>query len=257
MKRCFFLFLFSLVAFLSGCSLIFNDETTSDNNDTRDGNPPDASDPAGANENGGASDPTGGDDTNEPPDGTDTNTPPPEPTTETYLIAYSHDDVEQNVSDGAMDLYGVELDIAPDFWVGLRYDIGNIPQNATIDSAFLSFRRRSDTTATTNATISIQNSVSPADFTASVNNLSERDLLSTSVPWNNIESWNQDDLYMSPNIKTLIQPLVSFSNWSASSSIVIIVKTTLGYRSSRSFNSSQDGVPNHGPTLTITYTENE
>jgi hypothetical protein len=64
------------------------------------------------------------------------------------FVSTGNDDAEQRVSTGAMDLTSSDLEITIDGtnnqFIGIRFDVVNIPKGVIIDSAFIQFATKGD-----------------------------------------------------------------------------------------------------------------
>jgi len=74
--------------------------------------------------------------------------------------------------------------------VGMRFTTINIPQGATIDSAYIQFTVDETDTETTNLTIKGHDVDNSSTFTTTNKDISNRTPTTASVAWNSIPSWS-------------------------------------------------------------------
>jgi hypothetical protein len=186
-------------------------------------------------------------------------------------IEDSADDVEETRFDGFLKMYSSDLELgdadffdfmnkAPSYGffdrmfsaqkVGLRFQDIQIPQGATITSAYLEFTVDETTTRTTVVTISGEASDDAEPFDGwGFYDLSRRPLTDASVSWD-VPAWTQvDDQHQTPDIKAIVQEIVNRPGWSSGASMVFSIDGT-GRRVAKSY----DGDPAAAPLLHITYT---
>jgi len=134
--------------------------------------------------------------------------------------------------------------------VGVRFQDIQVPQGATITSAYLVFTSNETDSQTTTVTIYGEASDNAAPFDDwTPYDLSNRTMTNASVDWN-IPAWDQMGAqHQSPDIKAIVQEIVNRPGWSAGSSMVF----SLG-GSGRRVATSYDGDPAAAPVLHITYT---
>ncbi len=103
---------------------------------------------------------------------------------------------------------GGEATPAADYRVGLRFQTVNIPQGATIEKAYLEFAASANNSSNASYTISAAKVGHEMAFSAEANNLGKRELLTTTVPWENVPAWKSGERYQSAELKTLMQSVV-------------------------------------------------
>ncbi|MGZ8220901.1 MAG: hypothetical protein ACXWT0_04545, partial [Methylobacter sp.] len=168
----------------------------------------------------------------------------------------SSDDAEQFVSNGVMDLPSSDLELtleASNQIVGLRFNLVNIPQGATIDSATIQFTVDEVNTAeVTSLTIHGHADDNAPTFTAAASNISSRPTTAASVLWDPVPGWTTVGLagpgQKTPDLKAVIQEIVSRSGWGSGNSLVVIINGS-GKRVARAFN----GVAAAAPLLHVDY----
>lgn len=135
--------------------------------------------------------------------------------------------------------------------VGMRFNNLNIPQGATITSAYIQFTADASIGVDPcNLNIRGEASDNAAAFTTDLGNISSRPTTSASVLWSP-PSWNADDheaAQLTSNIAAVIQEIVNRGGYAAGNSIVIIIDGE-GKRTAKSY----DGSDSHAPILCVTY----
>jgi len=157
-----------------------------------------------------------------------------------------------NVFD-TMSAYGFFEDMSEDQKVGLRFQNVQIPQGATITSAYLEFTTDETDSQETIVTIYGEDSDDAAPFNAwGFYDLSSRPLTDASVEWN-IPAWTQvGEQHQSPDIKSIVQEIVNRSGWSSGASMVFTIDGS-GRRVAESYEGDADAAP----VLHITYTTSQ
>ena len=209
-----------------------------------------------------------------PPTPTPTPSPPPGSGALDIRIQDGGDDVEETQFDGYMKMSSSDLELgSADFFdfmntmpiyglyglfdnmgtaqtVGLRFQNVNIPQGATITSAYLEFTVDETNSLTTIVTIYGEDSDDAAPFNSwGFYDLGTRPMTEATVEWD-IPAWNQvDEQQQSPDIKSIIQEIVNRPGWSSGSSMVFAIEGT-GRRVAKSY----DGDSTAAPLLHVTYT---
>ena len=181
----------------------------------------------------------------------------------TSRVSASSDDAEQRGSNatsspGGMYLNSSDLELVRDGssrgnqLIGMRFRGLNIPQGATITSAYVQFTTDETNSGTTNLTIRGEDSNNASAFTSSNGNISSRALTSASVAWNNVPAWNRvgqaSSNQRTPDLKTIIQEIVNRNAWQSGNAMVIIISGT-GERTAESY----DGSASNAPLLVVNY----
>jgi len=147
------------------------------------------------------------------------------------IIATSSDDAGQEQD--AMDaLYDDDLDIG---WegdpekmfivtAGLRFQNISIPQDATIDSAFVVFCSHEGKSAEDTAKITIYGEASDNAQTYNLEELiTSRPATAASVYWQIQEEWGLWEFYRTPDLKTIIQEIVDRPGWAWGNSLALVM----------------------------------
>ncbi len=186
----------------------------------------------------------------------------------------STDDAEQflkkpannSLPANATDTTGGDLDLAYDTLnrtqqlVGLRFRDLNIPQGATIESAYIQFKSDEDYAHTTFPKLTIKaeaNPNAPTFVEGAVNNISDRPVTVAQVTWlpqlwgdeNTADAANEEE--RSPDLSALVQEVVDNPAWNASSALVFILSGEPDSTAHRAATSHED---TDGPAqLFVTY----
>ncbi|MCB0579476.1 MAG: hypothetical protein KDD10_09240, partial [Phaeodactylibacter sp.] len=178
------------------------------------------------------------------------------PLTACSRVSASNDDAEERAS-GDISLTSSDLEMSNDpsngdQTVGMRFNGLNIPQGATIVSAYIQFA--TDETNNVNPCQLIiygQDSDDALTFTNNDFDITNRPRTSASVTWEPadwlIRGYAGDD-ERTPDISAVIQEIVNRSGYAVGSSIAIIIDGT-GQRTAEAF----DGSPATAPELCVEY----
>jgi len=149
-----------------------------------------------------------------------------------YEVSENNDDAEERKSDGKMYLNDHDLDLEPDFLVGLRWDNINIPQGASIASADIQFTAE-DEDATPSAIYTIYGQmIDDAPAFSNINyDISSRDISRTvaEVTWSNVPPWDEGEISedtRTPDISNIIEEIVGRPGWVSGNAFVIIIRGT-------------------------------
>lgn len=165
-------------------------------------------------------------------------------------VSAGANDAEQRVNDGYMYLGSTDLELVtdPDITnglqsVGLRFNVVDIPQGATITNAYLEFQV--DETSSENTSLVFRGHAADNSeaFTNAAYNISNRPKTSASVSWNNISAWNTVGAKVqSPNLVSVIQEIVNRGSWASGNSLSIIINGS-GRRVSTAFEAGSPSAP--------------
>ncbi len=148
-------------------------------------------------------------------------------TGELIIVNTSSDDAEQEhdamdaLTDDDLDM-GWEGEPEKLFIVtaGLRFQNITIPQNATIDSAYLRFCSHEGKTAEDVANLTIVGEASDNAATYDLENLiTARPQTTASVEWTVAEEWGLWEFYRSPDIAPVVQEIVNRAGWYSGNSM--------------------------------------
>ncbi|UTA48310.1 metallophosphoesterase [Simiduia sp. 21SJ11W-1] len=168
-------------------------------------------------------------------------------------ISNGNDDAEQR-ADGSMYFNSTDIELVYDGGnqtVGLRFQDIAVPKGATITNAHIQFTTDETNSNSTSLTIRAEATNSAAAFANSSHNISSRATTNASVNWQP-STWTNVGAAGSgqrtPNLKQLVQEVVSRNGWSSGNEMAFII-TGSGERTAESY----DGASNQAPLLTIEY----
>ncbi|MGI9289837.1 MAG: PKD domain-containing protein [Gammaproteobacteria bacterium] len=172
-------------------------------------------------------------------------------------VAQSSDDAEELVdaspsrgyATGHVTVNNSDLELGEDTsWhggaqeVGIRFQNIDIPQGATINTAWLEFIAEDSDNDPTMVTIRAQDSDNAATFTNTAFNISDRPDTSASVDWT-IEAWSSTGVqHFTPELATVVQEVVDRAGWQANNSMAFLIAGS-GIRSAESWNGSASKAP--------------
>ncbi|NVJ60249.1 MAG: DUF5011 domain-containing protein [Gammaproteobacteria bacterium] len=170
-------------------------------------------------------------------------------------IDNGNDDVEQR-TDGSMYSNSSDIELVNDNGdqiVGLRFNNLTIPQNAVIKNAYLQFTADETNSGATVLQIRAHAADNAPVFGTTSNNLSQRNLTSTSVSWSPA-AWNSvgesSSAQRTPSLSGVIQQIVNRSGWNSGNSIAFVISGS-GERTAESF----EGSSSNAAKLIIEYTD--
>ena len=163
-----------------------------------------------------------------------------------FQVSASANDAEEK-SDDTMDLTSGDLDFGDKPNNGMIFTGVNIPQGATINSAYLQFTADSDNqNNTANYTIKGEDINNASSFTSTYGNISGRSFTSSSVSWN-VPAWNtageSDDNHKTPDLSSVIQEIVDRNDWSSGNNLALYVTGISGKRSAVSYDADAQKAP--------------
>ncbi|MFT5670104.1 MAG: MSHA biogenesis protein MshQ [Glaciecola sp.] len=181
--------------------------------------------------------------------------------TEQVRVNSGNNDAEELVSDGDMSRSSTDLEFGYDDHagglqiVGMLFESINIPQGATISSAYIEFVTDETDSGTTNLVIFGEDNESPTIFTNSDDNISDRTKTSASVNWTPAAWNNVNELQQTSDISVIIQEIVNRPGWAANNDVVIIIEPGSGCTSSSCERTaeSHDGDSDEAPLLVVEY----
>jgi len=179
----------------------------------------------------------------------------------TYSVKNSSDDAEEG-ENGSMYLNSSDLELIFDSYanqnnqvVGIRFQNIHLPKHTIIDSAYIQFTVDEEDSEKdpTNLILFGEKNANAKPFEEIVKNISDRPLTQAFVEWNNIPLWpirgKSGKDQRTPNLKEVIQEIVSMKDWDLLHALNIVVKGE-GKRVAESF----DGDAKSAPRLIIDYT---
>lgn len=174
-------------------------------------------------------------------------------------VAQQQDDAEEHVSDGTVLLDGSDdLDLG-EFEggdasiVGIRFQDINIPQGATITSAYIEFVAVDNESAATSITIWGQDANFTEQFSSTPHDVSSRPNTAASVSWHIPGStpWTAGTTYQTPDLSSIIQEIVNRSGWVKGNSMAFKFSGS-GKRDAKSYD-----YPAEAPQLHVEFTPEE
>lgn len=157
----------------------------------------------------------------------------------TNINVYSYtDDAEEYQSGGYTWRSSSDLDIGNSggsaTYVGMRFYNVPIPKGAKIVSAYIEFQAYYDSAVNpsgeavtapedTNFTIWVEDTDDAESFQDVNYGISSRPHLATTVAWSNVPHWTAGSKYQTPDLTSLIQPIVDRNGWVDGSSIGIMI----------------------------------
>lgn len=167
-------------------------------------------------------------------------------------ISNNNDDAEERISNGNVSRGSSDLELGYDGSreqiVGMRFRNINIPQGASISSAYIEFECDEANNGTTNINFYGEDTDNAASFTSASYGISSRSQTTANVDWNNIPPWVVNEKYQTPDLAPIIQEIVNRSGWVSGNNMVIMAKGT-GERTAE----SRNGEPDAAPLLVINY----
>ena len=172
-----------------------------------------------------------------------------------FRIQTGDDDVEEFDSSGSMWLNSSFINLGLDSSngahdEGLRFQGVAVPQGANVNSAYIEYRAYDPGTGATSVTYRTEDVNDAAAFTSTTNNLTSRTFGAASVNWV-LSDWSHLSYYQSPDLKTIIQPIVNKAGWSGGNSMVFVSQ---GVQTGSHKGLSYDGHIPSAPLLVIDYT---
>jgi len=152
------------------------------------------------------------------------------PGTDTWQVGASSDDCHRRLTPSAFSLilseyYAGSYDAANyKYGTGMRFTSITVPQNYTIDSAYLKICAAASLSGTTvNTRISAEDVDDAPTFADNATEFDNRWASRTGnrIDWDNIAAWTADVWYTSPDIKAVIQEIVDRVGWSSGNDIVL------------------------------------
>lgn len=141
-------------------------------------------------------------------------------------------------------------------YTGLRYDGLNIPQGATITSAFIRFTSATYNAAATNLQFKGELASDSAEFTTTSNDISGRAMTSASVDWNSDNTFpSSDQVVVSPDLSSVVQEVVDQTGWCGGQAMSLIVTGTSSDSASARVARAYDRGLGGSPQLVVTYDE--
>ena len=195
-----------------------------------------------------------------PPAGTPTPSPTavPNPNGEIIEVRVSDgkDDAEELVSNGNVRAGSNDLELIQDKTgnqvVGLRFTNVNVPKNATISQANITFETDETNSEPTSLTFHGEANDNPGSmkFCDGCFGISSRPRTTSAVDWTNLAAWNAvNETHLTPDLASIVQEIVDREGWSSGNSMVFIISGS-GKRVAEAYNGEKAAAP----LLRIEYT---
>jgi len=146
-------------------------------------------------------------------------------------ISQSSDDAEEDHHE--MDLDSKDLDMNEKEFVGLRFNNIDVPQGASITSAYVKFTVEDKKGDKGKAVVKIfgEDTDDATTFTSTNNDISDRTKTSSSVTWD-IPNWKKEGdsgpAQTTPDLSSIIQEVVDGNGWMSGNSIALIIEEEKG-----------------------------
>lgn len=164
------------------------------------------------------------------------------PYTVEFTILDGADDAEEAIPSGAMNLTSSDLEMTMEGTeqiIGLRFNNINIPQGATINSAYIQFTTDETDDVATSLVINGELTENSTNFTNTLFDISNRTTTSAAVNWDNIPAWDQvgeaGPDQATPDLTTIVEEILNQGGWASGNAMTFIVTGT-GKRNAISFN---------------------
>ena len=141
-------------------------------------------------------------------------------------VVSNFDNAEQNYDGSDFNERSPELDL-PESIVGVRFRDINIPKDTVIDSAFIRFTSFGEKGGSLDLRVHAEERIDPPTYEAN-NGPANRALLSESVSWNNLPVLTTNQTIDSPDLKSIVQRLVSDSDWEAGNAMAFQLRKNSG-----------------------------
>jgi len=141
-------------------------------------------------------------------------------------VSNSTDDAEE-YANGSTKLSSPDLELVNDGsdndqTIGIRFSGINIPKGVTILSAYLEFTAKDNLNNSVSLTLKTEDVDNSPQFATSVNNITNRHTSNSFVSWEP-NAWEDGKLYQSPELKSIIQEIISRSGWSNENALSFII----------------------------------
>ncbi len=164
-----------------------------------------------------------------------------------FPVQEGNDDAEESTVNGAMNLSSSDLELTRESTVqiiGVRFQGVDIPQGATINSAFIQFTVDESDSEPTNLLIEGELEDSSLAFTNEINNLTSRARTSAQVSWNDIPAWTNPGEagpdQRTPDLTAIVRELVNQEGWKSGNAMTFIISGD-GKRVAESRNKNEGG----------------
>ena len=137
--------------------------------------------------------------------------------TQTSIEASAGDAYEDNNGEVFLDEVALPLmtydGTSTAIFTGLHFPELLVPQGATVIDARIEFTSASNASAYSELNFAIENNVNSVPFEDGFNKIRDRNWAPNTVNWKDVPPWTLEEVVESPNLATLINPIVSKSDW--------------------------------------------
>jgi hypothetical protein len=166
-------------------------------------------------------------------------------------VAASSDDAEEN-EDHDVDVNSSDLELVKDDdnqTVGIRFRNVTVPRGKTIVNAYIQFQVDETSGSTPSPSLKLygQMSANAAAFTEADGNISSRSKTTIFVTWAP-GVWSPEGAHgtaqRTPNLKDILQPIVSQATWPTSGgNAIVVIVTGTGKRVAEAYDGESSGAP--------------
>jgi PKD repeat protein len=167
----------------------------------------------------------------------------------TAQINASSDDAEESPTLG-VNLTSSDIELVTDPYddslqiIGLRFADITIPKGARITEAYIEFETDETGSSQTALVIGAEQAANAPTFTTEKNNISNRNLVSSSVNWIDIPSWDTVNMkHQTPDLSTVLQEVIDQNEWVEGNAVVFVITGTEGCRTAESYNGERAAAP--------------
>jgi hypothetical protein len=161
------------------------------------------------------------------------------PTVLEARITTGNDDVEETPT-GGMSFASSDLEMMIDGSaqkaVGLRFINLAIPTGVVVNSAWVQFKAKEAQSEATTLTVRGQAHDNAPAFASVIGNVSTRPMTTAASTWSSLPAWVVGTAYRTPELKDVVQEIVSRPGW-ATGNAMVIVMTGTGHRTASAFES--------------------
>lgn len=163
------------------------------------------------------------------------------------LVTASSDDASQTGS--TMSLVGTTLAFIPANTIGMRFVNVNVPVNAVVSSATITFTGQTFKTPTSSITVHGEADPDPGTYTVTANDLTDR-LQTVNSTTLAPHAWAIDE-EVPIDVTEIVREILTFDGWAALNAMAFVIVSATGTdRDIRSY----DDDPTKSPRLTVTFT---
>ncbi|MEN8928774.1 MAG: hypothetical protein ABF242_01830, partial [Flavobacteriales bacterium] len=147
--------------------------------------------------------------------------------TDTAYVVNRSDDAKEFVLDSSVNTGSNLLQIGSSsskmLKTGIRFETVNIPKGSTVVNASISFTASGTSADPLNMFIVGENADSSLTFTSQLYDISNRPISNNKVSWNNVEPWESDSVYSTPDVTAIIQEIIDKPGWETGNPITFIM----------------------------------